>query len=62
MLAKRVDALILLDQVDLPGTGVVTDARETSAVEPRFGANPRADRAGRQPARPALIFRRWVSR
>ena len=54
MLGKRVDALILLDQVDLPETGVVTtrvkDAASTRSVQSRPG------RAGRQPRAASLDF------
>ncbi len=49
-LAKRVDVLLVLDQVELPETGVVT-RRVSEAAHAALMENERPARAGRQPPR-----------
>ena len=60
-LAKRLDVLLLLDQVELPETGVATQ-RVSEAAHAALKENERPACAGRQPPRLARISRRSASR
>ena len=58
-LAQRVDVLLVLDQVELPETGVAT-SRVCAAVHAALKENGRPVRAGRQPPRFAPFPAAWL--